>query len=525
METPTDRPKAQADVASNAGIAMLASVLYMATRLLVPPLVLGHLTLAQYGLWSTCFILIMYIGLTDAGFSSVYVRLTAVFHDRGDIGAINRLLSTGVLCLAGLSCIVLLLLWLALPHVLMWLKVAPADQAVAMNLILGTAAIFMLDLSFGAYCYVLHGLQRIREEKKVAVAGFLLEPVLLALFLSAGLGIYSLLLAFAIRYLCSLAAFAHLAHHFLPGLALRPRYFDRAMLTHFLGFGAKVQASALISTALFSVDRVLAGFLLGPQGIALFELAGKLPIAAAAVPGNISNVAYPAAARHAAQDAQDRLRALYLQASRATSLLCGLPLGFLAGFATPIMAAWLGQRDSLAQLPLMLALCTLPTQLHITTGPGSAILRAIGKPGKEFAYHGLRIAALAACCGGAMLVLGTHAQALALGLAAGASLAALAYMLLNQRWLGIPIGDLLRDVLLPGLLPYMLAGLLHEVWLLAVPPDLGRLDILPCLAAFGLLYTVAWGLCTWPMLQQHERDWLAGRLRGVRQAVLRGSTK
>lgn len=517
METTAHPP----DVASNASIAMLASLLYLATRLLLPPLVLHYLSLAQYGLWSTCFILIMYIGLTDVGFSSVYVRLTAQFHARGDIAAINRLLSTGVVCLLGLAAVVLSLLWLALPALLQWLQVAPAEHATARTLILGTAAIFLLDLSFGAYCYVLHGLQRIRAEKAVAVAGFVLEPLLLLAFLAAGLGILSLLLAFALRYLLSLAGFVYLAHRFLPGLALGPRHFDRGMLRHFLGFGVAVQASTLLSTALFSLDRVLAGFLLGPQGIALFELAGKLPIAAAAVPGNISNVAYPAAARHALHGAQAALRSLYLQASRATSVLCGLPLGFLAGFAAPIMAVWLGQHDSLAQLPLMLALCTLPTQLHITTGPGSALFRANGQLGNEFVYHALRLVALAACCTGAVLLYGGQALALAAALALGTSLAALAYLWHNQRRLAISQRCLLTQVLLPGLLPYGLAWLLHGAWRASVPPQLGRLESMAYLAGFGVLYTLAWAACTWRLLHPHERQWLRNRLPGARPPLLR----
>lgn len=515
MDTSPDIRTAPPDVAANATIAMLASVFYMATRLLVPPLVLAHLTLAQYGLWSACFVLIMYIGLTDAGFSSVYVRLTAVFHAAGDLHSLNRLLSTGVLSLTVLSSGVLLLLWLALPLLLAWLRVAPADQATARILITGTAAIFLLDLTLGAYCYVLHGLQRIREEKTVAVAGFILEPLLLALFLHVGLGIHSLLLAFAIRYLCSLAAFARLAHRFVPGLALRPRHFAPEMLRHFVVFGGAVQASTLLSTALFSLDRVLAGILLGPAGIALFELGGKLPIAAAAVPGSISNVTYPAAARHVALDAQGPLRALYVQSSRATIILTGLPLGFLAGFATPIVATWLGSDANLAQLPLLLALCALPTQLHIATGPATTVFRASGNVGNDFVYHALRVTALSGCCALALMLLGTSAAALAIGLAAGGVMAAGAYLVYSQRRLGVPLTSLLHEILLPGLLPYPLALALYTLWRMLDLPRTGRLDILPYLILFGLLYGMAWAACTWAQLSNGERQWLAVRWRAM----------
>ena len=111
---PASSGDASPDVAGNAGIAMFASAFYLVSRLMLPPLVLSHISLMEYGLWSACFVLIMYIGLSDVGFSNVYVRFTARYHARGDIPAINRLLSTGMITLTGMALLVLLGLWLAL---------------------------------------------------------------------------------------------------------------------------------------------------------------------------------------------------------------------------------------------------------------------------------------------------------------------------------------------------------------------------------------------------------------------------
>lgn len=496
------------NVAGNAGIAMFASVFYLATRLLVPPLVLAHLTLAEYGLWSACFILIMYIGLTDVGFSNVYVRFVARFHAEGDTASINHLLSTGVMTLGALSCAVLAALWLVLPHVLAFLKVEPALHSTAEILIMGSAAMFLLDLTLGAYCYLLHGLQRFREEKKVAIVGFVLEPILIFAFLQTGLGIYSLLLAFVLRYLWSLSSFARLAHAFVPGLELRPRHFDLAMLRHFFGFGAAVQASALLGTALFSLDRLMAGILLGPQGIALFELGAKLPNAAVSVPSAISNVAYPAAARHSAQSDDKAIRTLYTQTSRATVLLAGLPLGFMALFATPLSHIWLGPRAGLEPLPLILALGALSAHLHIATGPGSAVFRAMGKVSNEFVYHGLRIGALGLGIGISLAMLGATAISLAIGLALGGASAALAYLLHNHRRLGLPLSLLFRDLLLPGFVAYPLAALLSGLWQFCLSTEPGRWDALAWLACFGLLYVAAWAGGTWHLLHPNERAWV-----------------
>ncbi len=488
------------DVAGNASIAMFAKALYLVTRLLVPPMVLAHVALAEYGLWSACFVLIMYIGITDVGFSNVYVRFVACYHALGDTVSINRLVSTGVITLSVLACIAWCAVWLCLPTLLDFLKVAPDHQQMARVLLLGTSAMFLLDLTLGAHCYLLHGLQRFREEQRVAIAGYLLELACIAAFLQIGLGVYSLLLAFVLRYLWSLSSFIRLAYRFLPTLELRFRHYDRAMLRHFLGFGAGVQASALLSTALFSIDRVLAGFLLGPPGIALFELGTKLPVSAIAVPSMVSNVTMPAAARYAASDDHTAIRALYCNASRATSMLAGWPLGFMAVFAAPIVQTWLGARADLALLPIILTLSALCAHLHIVTGPGSAVYRAQGRVGNEFVYHGLRCICLAIAIGGLMLALGTTAMALNIGLALGGACASFFYLAYNQRQLGLSIGDLLREILLPGFAAYPVAVLLFLVWQLGIPTTATRWIELPLLLTFGLIYSLLYGFTLWRWL-------------------------
>lgn len=514
MSSSTQQAAPPTDTAGNAGIAMFAKALYLATRLCVPPLVLAHITLAEYGLWTACFVLIMYIGLSDAGFSNVYVRYSARYHAAGDVGGINRLLSTGVFLLSAIALAVLAGVWALLPAILDFLKIAATQREQATVLVMGAAAMFLLDLTLGAYCYLLHGLQRIKEEQKVAIAGYLLELLLIFVFLRAGFGVYALLLAFTLRYAWSLLAFMRLAHRFLPGLQIRLRHFDKNMLRHFFGFGAKVQASALLGTALYSADRLLAGFLLGPKGIALFELAAKLPVSALAVPSAISNVTLASASGHAAREQLQSIRELHQQATRSVSMLAAIPLAFMAAFSGPIGSAWLGKGGELGSdllaLPTIMALSALWSHLHIVTGPGSAVFRAMGKAGNEFVYHGLRFVLLALCIGAALWVLPAATAGLAWGLAFGGAAAASAYLVYNQRYLGLPLEPLLIRILLPGAAAYPVAAALRLAWDLALPATTGRWESVAWLALFGTAYLIAYLLLAWTwLLDEAERLRLA----------------
>ena len=499
------------DVAGNAGYSMFASAYYLVTRLALPPLVLAHISLVEYGLWSACFVLIMYIGLADSGFANVYVRFTALYHARGEDAAISRLLSTGVFTLAPLALLVLGGLWLLLPEVLAFIRTPEHLFGEARLLIIGAAAMFLLDLTLGAYCYLLHGLQRIREEKKIAMAGFTIEFVFIVIFLQLGAGVYALLAAFCLRYLYSLAGFIRLARRLLPDLRLSPRLYDKSLLRHFFGFGLAIQASTLCATALHSLDRVLAGWMLGPQGVALFELAAKMPLAAVSVPAAISNVAMPAAARHSAAGEHQAFNDLYLGASRATALLAGWPLAILAVFAAPLMQLWLGDRPGLELLPAILTLIAMWSHLHIITGPGTAVFRARGSTRNEFVYHGLRIIGLAVFLGVAWRIFGAGAEMLMFGFFAGGVFAAGGYIVWNQHRLGLPLRDLWRLLAPAAAIGYPVAVALYWLWQVSPAATLGRPAALALLLLFALGHTLIWATLAWRLLSEHERSWLRGR--------------
>ncbi|HSM20811.1 MAG TPA: oligosaccharide flippase family protein, partial [Rubrivivax sp.] len=290
-------------------------LLYAATRVALPPLALAHMGLADYGLWAACFVLVGYVGMAASGFTLVYLRSTARLHAQGDVAAIGRLLSTGMLAMGAVALVLLAALWLALPALLDLFGVAEAQRVLARWLWLGTLTVFLADMSLGAFGSVLHAIGRVRQEQKVWVVAFLFETALIVGLLLAGWGVLGMLAAFAGRYLFSIGANAVLAWRALPGLRIRWRDFDRTLLRGFFGYGAGMQLSGLIATALHSADRLLAGVLLGPQAMALVDLAAKLPTTAGSISSSASTVAVSTSARHDVQGQPAALQQVYRDAS------------------------------------------------------------------------------------------------------------------------------------------------------------------------------------------------------------------
>lgn len=483
-----DRRGLAALFADNVASAMGARVLYLATRLMLPAIVLQHVSLAEFGVWSICFVLIANVGMTAFGLANAYVKDVAERHARGDLGGVSRTFSTGLMLILALSALLLPALWLALPTLIEFFRIDATLAPTAKLLILGSVTVFMLDLSLGSFVYLLHGLQRLRLANAIWVASFMLETLLIVVFLELGFGIVSLLWAFALRYVASGVAYFAVARRLVPGLRIDPRLFSRESLRLFAGFGLVTQLAGMVSMFLRSVEKLLAGALVGVQATAVFEIGEKFPSTAPSIPGAFNSASYPAFAYLHAQRRHAELAALYLRNARYINCVAGAAMGLLAAFADPLLAAWLGPSTVPAGSAFVMVLFTLPFQLDVLTGPGSSAFRGIGTPRRELVYHLTQLAMVAAAVP-TLIAAGVDAfAAIAWGVAGSMVTSAVVYIAYCNRVLGI--GQLRYALaVLPGFLPYAIAAAVAVLARRFADPDaLSRLELLGWLTTAGAAY-------------------------------------
>jgi O-antigen/teichoic acid export membrane protein len=522
--TPTSGTSGDRSGSGDMLFGMGSKLLYAASRVALPPLALAHMGLDDYGLWSACFVLVSYVGMAASGFSLVYLRHSARHYRAGDIDAISRLLSTGILTMALAALLLLGALALAMPSLLTLFRVPEAQQALASQLWLGAVAVFLADMSLGAFAHLLHATGRLRLEQKVWVAAFALEALLIVGLLQLGLGVQALLLAFAGRYLFSALCNAWLAWTGLPGLRLSLRLFDPSLLKSFFIYGAGMQASGLIATALQSADRLLAGSLMGPAAAALMDLAGKLPVSASSVSASVAGVAVSATARHDAGGDRAGIAQVYRAATRLTVASLALIMPFLALFAPLLVLAWLGPQGARAEVALLMPWLVLAHHAHLLTGPATALARGQGRLNMDFGYHGLRAALMLVSL---LFLLGRDATPslldLALALCLGQIAAAAVFIAQAQQLLLGSRRGLLRDLALPTLGAYgaaaVLAVLLAECWpaqfaaAALLDESAGRLPALAAASAALLLWLALAGVLLWAgLLSPAERQGLLRRL-------------
>lgn len=282
-------------VAKNSVAGMGAVGIYFLSRLALTPFILHYVNLAEFGLWSMCFVILSYAGLGAIGVNGAYIKFTAEYQSQNDEASIGSLLSTGILCMT-LFCIVFyIILYLALPFILKVFHVSSELMAIASFMILGTALAFCFDFTLGGFRATLEGLQEIALAKGVNVSASLFEVAMVVVLLPLGFGIKGLLYAYIIKTVAEMITCTGLVFKKLPGLRLRPNLITRKAFGDLFVFGGKVQLLGAISICLASLDRIMVTALLGLKATGMYEVGAKFAFTARNVSGAAFGPLLPAA--------------------------------------------------------------------------------------------------------------------------------------------------------------------------------------------------------------------------------------
>src|SRR5262249_29595804 len=147
---------------------------------------------------------------------------------------------------------------------------------------------------------------------------------------------------------------------------------------------------------------------------------------------------------------------LYLKGARYLNMTMGMVMGFLAAFSLPVITAWIGFDEKYHAAAVILMLVCLPYQMHELTGPASALHRGVGKPARELVYPVTQLLLGAVTVGVGFVWVGKTVIVICVAVALSMVLSALLYQAYTNRCLGLGIGEYTRQVLAPGIAPYVI---------------------------------------------------------------------
>ncbi len=375
---------------------MLANGLYLITRLFLTPFILAYVSLAHFGLWSVCFIVLSYAGLSAFGVNNAYIKYVAEYDAAGNQEGINTLMSTGLASMTLLCGLLFAGFSYGVPLIVGWLGITPELERLADVLIIGTAAAFLFELCFGAFKGLLEGLQQIPLVKATWLAAALVETLLVLLFLPLGFGIEGVLYAYMIKTVLEVLINAVLAFKYCPGLGISPRYVRREALNALFVFGGKVQVLGLLGIFMSTFDRIVVTAMLGLGAMGLYEVGRKLPFTARTITSATFAPFLPAASS-VGGEWRDSPWPTFREKVEKYGGLALLSLWGSAVCAVPLFAVRLFSVQGTARLSCVagLVICAV-----IVVRPGNRILswfRDFMRPGEQLVSERLTDYYLAGC--------------------------------------------------------------------------------------------------------------------------------
>lgn len=366
-------------IISNTAYSVLAYVVYLPVNLYLSRFVVHRIGIDAFGIWAALTSIMAVGGLLDMGVTTPVVKYVAEYAVLGQHKRINTLLGTAMAFYLAVGSTFAVVMALASGWVLAHLFHAGTHDSDLRLLYFAIVVGFAVSFSFGVLSSLILGLQRADLIARVRLGFNLVGAAGTVVVLSLGWGVNGL----ALNWLMSTAFYVTVsfvvAKRLFPALVLNPLRFRRSEFKAILRFSSKVQVTSLTLFLNDQVDRALIAYALGPAQLGYYQLAARATSVLAGVSFSFMSSVMPATSNLAAMVDTQRLRQLYLRATKYLAILdFGLCFG-VGSLAWPITFAWLGPGYSRVALTMAIVLSGyvvwLPSQG--TSDP----LNGIGRPG------------------------------------------------------------------------------------------------------------------------------------------------
>jgi O-antigen/teichoic acid export membrane protein len=330
-------------IGKNTIFGILATAVQVGTRFVMVPVVIYHLGLGGYGIWSIVMATAGYMRFGTAGVKSAFQKYAADAVGKRDFVTANKLLSTGSLSMLVLSVagLVPMAIW---SHRLAKAGGVPPEFLTAAAGSITLLAVIMVASNFGAvFEAIVMGGQRIdltRTFVMVTTAG---EAASIIALLHFGYGLFAMAATIAVSELVFVGCCFVASRRVVPEIRIRLRNVSRGVFRELVRYAGSYQ--------LVNVLEVLYGLLLpviivkhfGAEMAGAYALVLRLMAAALMAQDALLPPLLSAGTLVFASGSAERIRRFFIKSFKTTMAVSLLPLAFLAAFGTLLVFAWTGE--------------------------------------------------------------------------------------------------------------------------------------------------------------------------------------
>ena len=387
---PEDRP-VSAKVVRNALFNGLRVALTWPVPLLLIPFILGKVGVVGYGTWAVLFAIISLTSLADVGLAGTLTKHVAEHYARGDVGALNRLIGTGLmlyLLIAGVVVVCLETGSRFLIPVLLRGAAAPLPELqVLWHLTLAMVAVNLVTLAFYS---VVTGLQRMELSSILGSFNVLCGALLTVIFLEWRWALRGLLMANLLAAILTLLFYVWTVHLLLPGLRLNPFRFDWSEVKSIFSFSLQMYITGIAVVIHNHIEKLYLAWFVGVVPAGLFSIASEAAWKIRNVPGLLLTPVMAGASELHARGEREKLLELYYRSHKYLAF-AGVPIVvYVVAVSRRLLDLWVGPKLG-AAVAVPLAVLLVVNFFNLASGPGYYFLigQGILKPGVYSALLGI----------------------------------------------------------------------------------------------------------------------------------------
>lgn len=377
-------------IGRNTVFGVLAGVVQVATRLVSVPIVIAHLGLGGFGIWSIITAITAYMRFGSIGIRAAFQKYVAEATGNGSYDRASKLLSTGTVAMIALSAAVLVPVCFlskslarasGVPNEFLQ-SAAWAISAFALIMIFANAAVGFESTIMGGH--------RIDLTRKLSTVTCVLEAAGIIAVLHFGYGLFAMAIVMAVSEIVYGTYCYFTAREVVPDIHISVSNVSRDVIVELVRFAGSYQ---LLSVLQMTYNAVIPIAILRTSGA---DPAGVLAVANRLVsPILMCQYAFllpllSGGAMVYASGSNERLRVLVAKSFKVTLGLTLLPLSLVCAFGARVVFAWTGQDDPLFRTTLLLV--SLTTLFQCFALVGLVFYRSSGKALMDNIRELLRIA-------------------------------------------------------------------------------------------------------------------------------------
>ncbi len=392
LKPPSSDRHLAATIGKSTLFGIVASGAQIGTRLITVPVVIHHLGLGGYGIWSIIMVTAAYMRFGSAGIKSAFQKYVAEATGNGDFQTANKLLSTGSISMLLLSLAGLVPVALLAPRLARAGGVPAEFLSAAASSITVLAAIYVVSNFGSAFEAIVMGGHRVDLTRKYSTVLTVCEAVVIVVMLHFGYGLLAMTLTMGTSELIYIFLCYRASHRIVPEMQVGLVNFTPKVFPELLRFAGSYQLVNVLELLYGSILPIVILKFFGAEAAGVLAVAGRVVGAALIAQDALVLPILSGGTMVFASGSTEQIRLFLAKSFKATLAAALLPLSFVAAFGTVMIFAWTGEADPKFQMALwLIALASLLRAISLLQ---LILYRASGRALLDNIRQVLRIAAI-----------------------------------------------------------------------------------------------------------------------------------